>query len=64
MRKSDKATKRKVKAATTILLDIIDEWEGGESWLKTPDGKQIRCDVGYLYEGLNELKKWAVRWEV
>lgn len=51
--------KKRVKETTTILLDVIDEWGGGESWLKAPDGKQIRCDVGYLYEGLNELKRWA-----
>ena len=52
-----------VAHATAMLLAVIENWGGGESYLKTSDGKEIACDVGYLFEGLRDLKEWAEKVE-
>ena len=48
-----------VKQACQVLLEFIDSCPGGETWLQTPDGEKLSCDLGYLLEGLKEIKAWA-----
>lgn len=47
-----------LKNAVQTVLDFMDKCEGGTSYLITPDGKWLTSDWGYVYDGLEKLKKW------
>ena len=42
-----------------MVLDFVNECEGTTIRLKTPDGKELDGDWGYVVEGLEEIIKWA-----
>lgn len=56
---ADRIDRERLKEACLLLLDFIDSCPGGDSWLETPDGHELRTDWGYVIEGLEEIKKWA-----
>jgi hypothetical protein len=41
-------TQPDIKQATKLLLDFIESCPGGESYLITPDGEELRTDWGYV----------------
>lgn len=50
--------------AAQMVLDFVNECEGSTIIrLKTPDGKELDGDWGYVVEGLEEIIKWAERKE-
>ena len=49
--------------AAQMVLDFVNECEGTTIRLKTPDGKELNGDWGYVVEGLEEIIKWVKRRE-
>lgn len=45
--------------AAQMVLDFVNECEGTTIRLKTPDGKELDGDWGYVESGLEEIIKWA-----
>lgn len=45
--------------ATEMVLDFIRKCEGSESYLITPDGKELFTDWAYVESGLEQIIEWA-----
>ena len=50
-----------IKQATKLLLDFIKSCPGGDSYLITPDGEELRTDWGYTTDGIQLIHDWAER---
>lgn len=50
-----------IKQAAKLLLDFIESCPGGESYLITPDDKELITDWGYAMEGIQLIYDWAKR---
>ena len=50
-----------IKRAAKLLLDFIESCQGGDSYLITPDGEELRTDWGYATEGIQLIRDWAER---
>ena len=50
-----------IKQAAKLLSDFIDSCPGGDSYLITPDGKELRTDWGYAVDGIQLIHDWAER---
>ncbi|HAE24231.1 MAG TPA: hypothetical protein DCG33_02725 [Prevotellaceae bacterium] len=50
-----------IKQAAKLLSDFIESCPGGESYLITPDGEELRTDWGYATEGIQLIYDWAER---
>ena len=50
-----------IKQATKLLSDFIESCPGGDSYLITPDGEELRTDWGYATEGIQLIHDWAER---
>ena len=50
-----------IKQAAKLLLDFIESCPGGDSYLITPDGEELRTDWGYAMEGIQLIHDWAER---
>ena len=46
--------------AVEIVLSFLDICHGGETYLIAPDGTELSMDVGYVCEGLETLKEYAI----
>lgn len=47
--------------AVYVVLSFIDKCpDGGTSYLTTPDGTKLTTDWGYVCEGLETLKEYAI----
>lgn len=52
-----------IKQAAKLLSDFIESCPGGDSYLITPDGEELRTDWGYTMEGIQLIHDWAERRE-
>lgn len=43
-----------------VVLNFLEECHGGETYLNAPDGTELSMDVGYVCEGLETLKEYAI----
>lgn len=50
-----------IKQAAKLLSDFIESCPGGNSYLITPDGEELRTDWGYAEEGIQLIHDWAER---
>ena len=50
-----------IKQAAKLLSDFIESCPGGDSYLITPDGEELRTDWGYAMEGIQLIYDWAER---
>ena len=50
-----------IKQAAKLLSDFIESCPGGDSYLITPDGEELRTDWGYATEGIQLIHDWAER---
>jgi hypothetical protein len=50
-----------IKQAAKLLLDFIESCPGGDSYLITPNGEELRTDWGYAMEGIQLIHDWAER---
>lgn len=50
-----------IKQAAKLLLDFIKSCSGGDSYLITPNGEELRTDWGYAMDGVQLIYKWAER---
>ena len=50
-----------IKQAAKLLSDFIESCPGGDSYLITPDGEELRTDWGYAMEGIQLIHEWAER---
>lgn len=50
-----------IKQAAKLLSDFIESCPGGDSYLITPDGEELRTDWGYAMEGIQLIHDWAER---
>lgn len=50
-----------IKQAAKLLSDFIESCPGGDSYLITPDGEELRTDWGYALEGIRLIHDWAER---
>ena len=50
-----------IKQAAKLLSDFIESCLGGDSYLITPDGEELRTDWGYATEGIQLILDWAER---
>lgn len=50
-----------IKQAAKLLSDFIESCPGGDSYLITPDGEELRTDWGYATEGIKLIHDWAER---
>ena len=50
-----------IKQAAKLLLDFIESCPGGDSYLITPDGEELRTDWGYAMDGVQLIYGWAER---
>ena len=50
-----------IKQAAKLLSDFIESCPGGDSYLITPDGEDLRTDWGYAVEGIQLIHDWAER---
>ena len=46
--------------AVEIVLSFLDKCHGGDTYLFTPDGTKLSMDVGYVCEGLETIKEYAI----
>ena len=46
--------------AVHVVLSFLDKCHGGETYLIAPDGTELSMDVGYVCEGLETLKAYAI----
>lgn len=50
-----------IKQAAKLLSDFIESCPGGDSYLITPNGEELRTDWGYAMEGIQLIHDWAER---
>ena len=50
-----------IKQAAKLLSDFIESCPGGDSYLITPDGEELRTDWGYAMEGIQLIYEWEER---
>jgi hypothetical protein len=50
-----------IKQAAKLLSDFILSCPGGDSYLITPDGEELRTDWGYALEGMQLIHDWSER---
>ena len=50
-----------IKQAAKLMSDFIESCPGGNSYLITPDGEELRTDWGYATEGIQLILDWAER---
>ena len=50
-----------IKQAAKLMSDFIESCPGGDSYLITPDGEELRTDWGYAAEGIQLIHDWAER---
>lgn len=48
-----------IKQAAKLLLNFIENCPGGDSYLITPDGEELRTDWGYAMEGIQLIYDWV-----
>ncbi len=59
--KSVPSSQPDIKQAAKLLLDFIESCPGGDSYLITPNGEELRTDWGYAMEGIQLIHDWAER---
>ena len=50
-----------IKQAAKLLSDFVESCPGGDSYLITPDGEELRTDWGYVTDGIQLIYGWAER---
>lgn len=50
-----------IKQAAKLLSDFVESCPGGDSYLITPDGEELRTDWGYAVDGIQLIHDWAER---